>query len=355
MDFHLIKKIRQVKKAIYLNGEILALTFEKGELISENGNTIFLDKTASGIFSYRGNLLILDSYNRVIKIIDIDKVFDLSFIKDYRVLDVFKDNYLICYSKKNLEKFFGIVTDSLLVLSNKLTGRLFFLNNEILHGNSFWIKKLDLNCSELWQFAFSQLAPVYWDANTPDTLEKIIGVAHGNVWVTTDGGRLVAININTGELTKVFTRSEEEQIHGYECTHGLGWVYLNPNDSHIHCMSSFHYYKINTKTLSVDESYQYKELEPNGIGQFGIRQTLLQGDYFTFLGVKEGESQIRWAGIYDYKLRKTVWLHCVISDEELKKGNKLISPKPLRMAGNKLYIKDVKHNLHVFEKEEVVS
>ncbi len=213
------------------------------------------------------------------------------------------------------------------------------------------ISRVSETGTPLWQFAFSQLAPVYWDANTPDTLEKIIGVAHGNVWLTTDGGRLVAININTGELTKVFTRSEEEQIHGYECTHGLGWVYLNPNDSHIHCMSSFHYYKINTKTLSVDESYQYKELEPNGIGQFGIRQTLLQGDYFTYLGVKQGESQIRWAGIYDYKLRKTVWLHCVISDEEVKKGNRLNINHPPKMAGNKLYIKDVKHNLHVFEKE----
>ncbi len=217
------------------------------------------------------------------------------------------------------------------------------------------ISRVSETGTPLWQFAFSQLAPVYWDANTPDTLEKIIGVAHGNVWVTTDGGRLVAINANTGELTKVFTRIEEEQIHGYECTHGLGWVYLNPNDSHIHCMSSFHYYKINTKTLSVDESYQYKELEPNAIGQFGIRQTLLQGDYFTFLGVKEGESQIRWAGIYDYKLRKTVWLHCVISDEEVKKGNELNINHPPKMAGNKLYIKDFKHNLHVFEKEEVVS
>ena len=82
---------------------------------------------------------------------------------------------------------------------------------------------------------------------------------------------------------------------------------------------------------------------------------MLQGDYFTFLGKKEEDyGGIRRVGIFDYKARKLVWEYEVISEEEFDDTrNHLVPSKPLYMSGDKLYIKDIKDNLHIFEREDI--
>ena len=87
----------------------------------------------------------------------------------------------------------------------------------------------------------------------------------------------------------------------------------------------------------------YSTYEPNRI-------------YFhnTFVGSKPKEHWgIGWIGIFDYKARKLVWEHELIPEEERKNTrNHLAATQPLYMSGNKLYIKDVKDNLYIFEREE---
>ena len=80
---------------------------------------------------------------------------------------------------------------------------------------------------------------------------------------------------------------------------------------------------------------------------------MLQGDYFTFLGEKEEDfGYIRRVGIFDYKARKLVWEYELISiDEYEQTRNHLVPSQPLYMSGDKLYIKDIKDNLHIFERK----
>ena len=83
---------------------------------------------------------------------------------------------------------------------------------------------------------------------------------------------------------------------------------------------------------------------------------LLQGDYFTFWGEIEEDfgSNMRRIGIFDYKARKLVWEYELISvDEYEQTRNHLVPSDPLYMIGNKLYIKDFKHTLHIFEREDI--
>ena len=92
------------------------------------------------------------------------------------------------------------------------------------------------------------------------------------------------------------------------------------------------------------------------MGQYeSVYKPLLQGDYFTFLGEKEEDyGGIRRIGIFNYKARKLVWEHEVISEEECyTTRNQLVTSQPLYMSGDKLYIKDIKDNLHIFEREDI--
>ena len=91
------------------------------------------------------------------------------------------------------------------------------------------------------------------------------------------------------------------------------------------------------------------------MGQYeSVYTPLLQDNYFTFLGSKHKEyGGIGWIGIFDYKVRKLVWEYELLPFEERKTTrNQLVPPQPLYMSGNKLYIKDIKDNLYIFEREE---
>ena len=60
---------------------------------------------------------------------------------------------------------------------------------------------------------------------------------------------------------------------------------------------------------------------------------------------------IHRVGIFDYKAHKLVWESEVISKEEFHKTrNHLVPPQPWYMSGNKLYIKDSRDTLHIFER-----
>ena len=176
-------------------------------------------------------------------------------------------------------------------------------------------------------------------ADEEDRIYKMIGIVHGNLWVYTQQYRLIALDIETGSV----------QYH-IDC---FG-VQLDEVTKNIFSIASNGWTVIDTQTLTVKESYFFSEEDPN-MGQYkSIFDPLLQGDYFTFVGSKPKEHWgIGWIGIFDYKARKLVWEHELISEEERKNTrNHLAATQPLYMSGNKLYIKDIKDNLYIFEREE---
>ena len=200
------------------------------------------------------------------------------------------------------------------------------------------IKRINTDTETLWQFTIASLGDSPYP-DEEDRIDKIVGIANGNLWVYTNLYRLIALDIETGSA----------QYH----TDCFG-VQLDEVTKNIFSIASNGWTVIDTQTLTVKESYFFSEEDPN-MGQYkSIFDPLLQGDYFTFVGSKPKEHWgIGWIGIFDYKARKLVWEHELIPEEERKNTrNRLVAPQPLYMSGNKLYIKDIKDNLYIFEREE---
>lgn len=229
----------------------------------------------------------------------------------------------------------------------------YYFDEKVVFCVDSYIKLISLYENEIWQFPLSSLGGSEYEPDETDTVVKILGIAHGNLWIYTKFGRLVALDIDTGEFIKGFSYLKEDNELGYEVNEGLGRVYLH-QDKNIYCMGYNVFTLINTESCSITERYNTLEADPNGIGSYrSVFNPLLQGDYFTFLGQKAGDyGGIGWVGIFDYKARKLVWEYEVITQEERDTTrNQLVAPQPLYMSGNKLYVKDIKDNLHIFEKE----
>ena len=227
-----------------------------------------------------------------------------------------------------------------LILKESIPYQLYVEKNIIIAYDIFEgeIKRINTDTETLWQFTIASLGDSPYP-DEEDRIYKMIGIVHGNLWVYTQQYRLIVLDIETGCV----------QYH----TDCFG-VQLDEVTKNIFSIASNGWTVIDTQTLTVKESYFFSEEDTN-IGQYkSIFDPLLQGDYFTFVGSKPKEHWgIGWIGIFDYKARKLVWEHELIPEEERKNTrNHLAATQPLYMSGNKLYIKDVKDNLYIFEREE---
>lgn len=238
---------------------------------------------------------------------------DIFLYKNYNFIDIFSSKY-----------FFNILEE----------------NYGITYSETH-LSKINFQDEILWQFPLLSLGGSVYAPDKTDEIDKILGIAHGNVWFYTHFGRLVALELETG--TKVYS---------LDC---FG-VYLDEKTKNIFAIASNTITIIDTEKLTIAERYNFLEADPTGIGAYRrVFSPLLQGDYFTFLGEKEKEyGGIGWVGIFDYKARKLIWEYEVISQEERNATrNQLVISQPLYMSDNKLYIKDIKDNLHIFEREDV--
>ena len=227
-----------------------------------------------------------------------------------------------------------------LILKESIPYQLYVEKNIIIAYDIFEgeIKRINTDTETLWLFTVASLGDSPYP-DEEDRIDKIVGIANGNLWVYTNLYRLIALDIETGSV----------QYH----TDCFG-VQLDEVTKNIFSIASNGWTVIDTQTLTVKESCFFSEEDTN-MGQYkSIFDPLLQGDYFTFVGSKPKEHWgIGWIGIFDYKARKLVWEHELIPEEERKNTrNHLAATQPLYMSGNKLYIKDVKDNLYIFEREE---
>ena len=201
------------------------------------------------------------------------------------------------------------------------------------------IKRINTDTETLWQFTIASLGDSPYP-DEEDRIDKIVGIANGNLWVYTNLYRLIALDIETGSV----------QYH----TDCFG-VQLDEVTENIFAIASSGWTIIDTQTFTIKGNYFFSKEDPEGMGQYeSVYTPLLQGDYFTFIGSKHKEyGGIGWIGIFDYKARKLVWEYELLPFEERKDTrNRLVAPQLLYMSGNKLYIKDIKDNLYIFEREE---
>ena len=228
-----------------------------------------------------------------------------------------------------------------LILKESIPYQLYVEKNIIIAYDIFEgeIKRINTDTETLWLFTVASLGDSPYP-DEEDRIDKIVGIANGNLWVYTNLYRLIALDIETGSV----------QYH----TDCFG-VQLDEVTENIFAIASSGWTIIDTQTFTIKGNYFFSKEDPEGMGQYeSVYTPLLQGDYFTFLGSKHKEyGGIGWIGIFDYKARKLVWEYELLPFEERKTTrNQLVAPQPLYMSGNKLYIKDIKDNLYIFEREE---
>ena len=238
---------------------------------------------------------------------------------------------------------FASPIDGQLILPEFIPYMLYVEDDTIIAYDNFSgeFKRINTQTETLWQFPLSSLGGTEYEPDGTDKIDKILGVIHGNIWFYTDFYRLVALDLETGN-----------KVYSLECFN----VCLDKRTNNIFAIASSMITIIDTEMLSVIERYDFLETDSTGIETYrSIRSPMLQGNYFTFLGEKENDyGGMRWAGIFDYKASKLVWEHEVISEEECDTTrNQLVTSQPLYMLGNKLYIKDFKYTLHIFEREDI--
>ena len=258
----------------------------------------------------------------------------INFGKPYSVIFVYDNEY---------KKFFNLLdleTNKLLLKKDSLHW-LYIEKNIIVTYDILgsFISRINTDTETLWQFTIASLGDSPYP-DEEDRIDKIVGIANGNLWVYTKLYRLVALDIETGSV----------QYH----TDCFG-VQLDEVTKNIFAIASNGWTVIDTQTFSIKEDYFFSKEDPEGMGQYeSVYKPLLQGDYFTFIGSKHKEyGGIGWIGIFDYKARKLVWEYELITQEERNTSrNQLVPSQPLYISGNKLYIKDVKDNLYIFEREE---
>ena len=245
--------------------------------------------------------------------------------------------------KKDYKNYFNILDLEInqLIFKEYIPYKLYAEKNIIIAYDIFEgeIKRINTDTETLWQFTIASLGDSPYP-DEEDRIDKIVGIANGNLWVYTKLYRLVALDIETGSV----------QYH----TDCFG-VQLDEVTENIFAIASNGWTVIDTQTFTIKEDYFFSKEDPEGMGQYeSVYKPLLQGDYFTFLGSKHKEyGGIGWIGIFDYKARKLVWEYELITQEERNTSrNQLVPSQPLYMSGNKLYIKDIKDNLYIFEREE---
>ena len=218
------------------------------------------------------------------------------------------------------------------------------------------IRRIDNSTEVFWSFPFVDLGED--NIHTPgevDHIVKILGIIGGLLWFSTQFGRLVALDVATGKVAYQFSGNPADQDKvEYTQVTGLGDCFFREADSSIVCISYLGFQVFDGTTGDLAESCVFLEEDPDGIGRFDyFYAPNLQGDYFTFLAeMKTDWYGIGRVGIFDLKARKLLWTEEIIPLEERKAtGNHLVTSQPLYMSEDKLYIRDLKHNLHIFQRE----
>ena len=218
------------------------------------------------------------------------------------------------------------------------------------------IRRIDNSTEVFWSFPFVDLGED--NIHTPgevDHIVKILGIIGGLLWFSTQFGRLVALDVATGKVAYQFSGNPADQDKvEYTQVAGLGDCFFREADSSIVCISYLGFQVFEGTTGDLAESCVFLEEDPDGIGRFDyFYAPNLQGDYFTFLAeMKTDRYGIGRVGIFDLKAHKLLWTEEIIPLEERKStGNHLVTPQPLYMSGDKLYIKDFQDTLHIFQRE----
>ena len=324
-EFHTRKATRvrsyEDKVVVQTRGEIRSkdtlLYTKDGEFLNVVNNTISLDDNTNMRYI---NVYMRDgvNYNDYNNLVDIEtgKV-------------IFKDDYL---------------------------GLRFVFNDMIFSNIDNIITRYDWDGSILWQHNYEP------DFNVTIDLGFVLeGVCGGKLWVKSSvdwHDILLAIDVNTGELVKAFSDSEEDTNLPHCKLGKISDVYLNCESDNILVSVSVNHnpYMIilDAKTLEVAEKKERTiNYDYSGGEEYGFRISEFCGDYITVkIGTYNSDvSNKSGFAVYNYKTKKVVLAHRLFTPEQAQKGLGISPLSPLHYSPNnsKILVHDRWNTLHIFE------
>ena len=141
-----------------------------------------------------------------------------------------------------------------LILKESIPYQLYVEKNIIIAYDIFEgeIKRINTDTETLWLFTVASLGDSPYP-DEEDRIDKIVGIANGNLWVYTNLYRLIALDIETGSV----------QYH----TDCFG-VQLDEVTENIFAIASNGWTVIDTQTFTIKEDYFFSKEDPEGMGQY---------------------------------------------------------------------------------------
>ena len=263
--------------------------------------------------------------------------------------------YVDILEYKNFTNYFNLVdVETGKVIFNEYIPKrkLFVFGNMIFSNRDNIIIRHDWDGSILWQHDYQPDFNVTIDLGI--LLEE--GVCGGKLWVKSKHDWheiLLAIDVNTGELVRAFSDSEEDTDLPHCNIGDIGDVYLNFENNHILVVTSkegnaFLNF-IDAKTLEVFERTPYAIDSDNpenvyileGISEF-------KEDYITFK-LYNSDRDYNASGflIYNYKTKKVVFAHHIFTSEQTNDGWMLFDVQ--YQNNSRIFAYDFAKRLHIFE------
>ena len=266
--------------------------------------------------------------------------------------------YLNVKMEKGLTRIYNLVdieTGKILFKENIQNRKIFVFNDMIFSNRDNIVIRYDWDGSILWQHNYEP------DFNVTIDLGFVLeGVCGGKLWVKSKHDRheiLLAIDVNTGELVKAFSDSEEDTNLPH-CNYGsFGGVYLNCENDHVLIVTMDREFNnfmnfVDAKTLDVIEKTDYT-INYDYDDEYAFRISEFQGDYITvkIMGLNADLANFTGFAVYNYKTKEVVFAHRLITSEHAADGLHISTLSPLHYSPNSgcFLVHDNSENLHIFE------
>ena len=247
-----------------------------------------------------------------------------------------------------------VETNEVVFKENYLGTRCVF-GNMIFSNENNIVTRYDWDGGILWQHNYEL------DFNVKINLGFVMeGVCGGKLWVKSkyDGHEiLLAIDVNTGELVKAFSDSEEDTDLPH-CNLGeIDGFYINVENDHILVLAYDEDYNlfwnfIDANTLKTEErtknsiDYDYFDGMDYGFGIADFRGDYIVGKLMTW----NVDRHLSGFAVYNYKTKKVVFAHRLFSPEQTKEGLEISNNANLHYYNNgRILVHDFANNLHIFE------
>ncbi len=226
---------------------------------------------------------------------------------------------------------------------NDLTYRIILEDKIFCNKKRNLIIAISYEGKDLFTFdTFSLPTYLYQGGPKKDEINKFIGLSGKLLWLTTKGNRIISLNADSGELVNYLDWKIEE---GEFFVPRSSEASLNENKTHIFILSAY-FVVINALNGKIELKLKVKDFF-NSLANHVVVNTKLQGQYISFSASAEHSGIVKYIGLFNILNYQLDWFY------EMEFNDKTFIPagQVPQLAGDKLYILDSGHTLHIFEKE----